>query len=1392
MLSQLVRSRNAASQLRFWKGRSLLQSPTIPRLHSSTSRISALQTSANSHSSETRPRRSSFQSSRSLATAVDPPVPGSSYLENPSYYSDLREGQQWASYFPPPPGEFNPSSLVIVSENVQTKPKVFKKIRGIGGDEEEMMVNLDLCLRHAQFERASNLINKLREFHPIGSESYRDMHNQLLQAMVSHAISTNDFSLTQQVQRWFEVDMPWGGVQPDATTFAIMIKMSLRIYYGGKRDRAVRRYWQRAKQAQVEEDVLADPVLTDRELGELSEICSWDLQRVAIASMEVRDERAAGDQSPEVRPTDQKGLGLSSLKESMSSFAEAPLPMKIDVEDIESKELYDIRRQEQLESGVIEAAVRRWRQENEEMQKLNPDAVLTGKGLSPTIAQWHRDLSARIQDELNLVQQAEENPVKTQLQKVRCDYGFYLRALSPDNLASLTILACMGSLVRNGLEKGIKLAPLVVQIGNDVYDETMAHRILEDRQKSSENAHRVNILKKMLAGRKGKDGSIRWRKMVEKMEQENASIVWPIAARAKLGAVLMNCLFEVAKVPAPAEGTSQKAGKKPQKMSVPAFEHSYQINWGRRNGFIHVHPELTKMMRREPASDLIGRSLPMVCKPRPWTEFNEGAYYLHRNRIVRSTPGESLQPAYVKAAMENGGLEKIREGLDILGSTGWVINQDVFNVMLEAWNSGETVADLAPIDPDMPIPPRPSPEDGQAALKEWNSMVREIENRKSGYHSQRCFQNFQMEIARAYLNETFYFPHNMDFRGRAYPIPPYLNQMGADNARGLLLFSNPKRLGESGLRWLKIQIANLSGFDKASLSERERYTMDHLDDVLDSANNGLHGRRWWLQAEDPWQCLAACCELRNAMQLENPADYASRLPIHQDGSCNGLQHYAALGGDIIGAQQVNLEPSDRPSDVYSGVAEFVKASIMQEAKEGNPIAKLLDGKVTRKVVKQTVMTNVYGVTFIGAMKQVRKQLTSHYPDFTDDQLKNGAIYIARKIFRALGTMFNGAHDIQYWFGDCASRITVSLSPDEIDKLANDYLLLKEQNPSVSTPSMDPLKHFKSTVVWTTPLGLPVVQPYRARVARRVDTSFQGLSIVAEDSNFNVSKRKQLQAFPPNFIHSLDATHMILSASACHAAGLTFSAVHDSFWTHASDIDSMNEILREAFVLMHSDDIIGRLASEFKVRYGRNLFYARLRPGSEAAKAVKMFRKQNKRSTRFFELLEEHKRQKLLNSDDPELQAQGRAMHTAASVFEQFGGSEADIVMNSSLGETAVGHIPEDVEAAEEKYHGLDSELADRSDPAMEGLLGKEFEGSARDPAAVSSDENAAEEVDEASEEADETDLATADADSAPKKKRVRTPRTQYVNLWLPMQFQDVPKKGEWDLTRIRDSKYFFS
>jgi DNA-directed RNA polymerase, mitochondrial len=95
-------------------------------------------------------------------------------------------------------------------------------------------------------------------------------------------------------------------------------------------------------------------------------------------------------------------------------------------------------------------------------------------------------------------------------------------------------------------------------------------------------------------------------------------------------------------------------------------------------------------------------------------------------------------------------------------------------------------------------------------------------------------------------------------------------------------------------------------------------------------------------------------ELRAALESPDPLKFESTLPVHQDGTCNGLQHYAALGGDKQGAAQVNLAVTDRPSDVYTFVANMLDEAIARDVAKGIEEAKMVQGKITRKVVKQTV------------------------------------------------------------------------------------------------------------------------------------------------------------------------------------------------------------------------------------------------------------------------------------------------------------------------------------------------------------------------------------------------------------------------------------------------------
>lgn len=53
--------------------------------------------------------------------------------------------------------------------------------------------------------------------------------------------------------------------------------------------------------------------------------------------------------------------------------------------------------------------------------------------------------------------------------------------------------------------------------------------------------------------------------------------------------------------------------------------------------------------------------------------------------------------------------------------------------------------------------------------------------------------------------------------------------------------------------------------------------------------------------------------------------------------------------------------------------------------------------------------------------------------------------------------------------------------------------------------------------------------------------------------------KQKNAFAPNFIHSLDSSHMMLTSLHCNQEDVTFVSVHDCFWTHPCTVDIMNRV-----------------------------------------------------------------------------------------------------------------------------------------------------------------------------------------------------------------------------------------
>ncbi|KAH9874314.1 hypothetical protein IAQ61_003503 [Plenodomus lingam] len=1387
-----------------------------------SSNFPSLATQTTESRRQRRPSLSSRNELRRLATTAElQPNPSS-----PAFHSFPQ--QAWTAHNNPAVLSQLPSwenmTPIVIHDSVAAAPPV-RDLHGYGANPLELHQNLYACLRIGRMERASVILERLTGLYNISAAEVTDAHNVYLMALLETVLQEPKEDSMTAVEKWYRKRILGKGVIPNAQTYVSLIRAAMNLLDGGAKEDKIREILQAAEQQgpEVVDGINGSPEFTDEEWDALIRLqpeayedppAVEEVQHLNTSTPSARDnmrdhglEEAA---TPYINPVAQKGLGLESLKHALGMFEtfESAVPYPHDMEGTEEEKdrAHAYARQLRMEQDSLDAAVDRWKREDEKMQEMGIHGVLKSKPIQAIMHNWYQALVPLFRQRISHATKVLAAGPKDFVREDASAYGPWLTQSKPEKLAAITVARGINSCMRGHKEDGtaMKISALSVSLGTDIQDalnsEVAVRRAAFIRKQRKQT--RKQLVEKLSKNSPEEASTISATQSttVPEVLPDFAKREIPLSIRTKLGAMCLELLLRAATMTVVA--VDPKTGEEVS-TNIAAFHHQVSFHQGKKVGYIVPHHDLMAKLRNDSVRAIANVKLPMVVEPKKWTSYEDGGYYTTPQKVVRQKLGDSAQRAYAQSAIDNGDMQKVLSGLDVLGKVPWQINNAVFDVMAQAWNNGESIAGLVSEELRVQRPPEPPADAPYRDRAEWSKKLQEYENEKGGLHSQRCFQNFQLETARAFAREkAIYFPHSVDFRGRAYPIPPILNHIGSDISRGLLKFAHGKELGPVGLQWLKIHLANLYGFDKASLREREQFALDKMDEIRDSATNPLTGRRWWASAEDPWQCLACCMELKSAFDLPDPTRYVSQLPVHQDGTCNGLQHYAALGGDHAGARQVNLEPSDRPQDIYTGVAELVKEEVAEDAAKGKSHAKFIEGYITRKVVKRTVMTNVYGVTFMGAKAQVYDELKNIFPNFVPTgkvfTLQSVAIYIAAKIFSALGKIFNGAQEIQYWLGECGDRITTSISPDQVQmikaRVEGDesifydakYKPPKKINDSMKKRLSKNMEAFKTSIIWTTPLKMPIVQPYRKDSVQIIRTKVQDITVQKRTMADQVDKRKQLQAFPPNFIHSLDATHMILSALKCSEMGLDFAAVHDSFWTHASDIPTLNVILRDAFVRMHSENIVDRLAAEFATRYAGHMHRASLLASAPVSRQITAWRARHRKMTgttikanesrpgaaSFDEVALEAKRQELLNSKDPAERAKGEEMVTPTSIWLANPDTKAFASFRMALlGETK-------------------GSSSTRTDEVRDKVRTAEAEATTDDSATWTSDVEFSPEEDLEQEELD----ADASLDEpVPKKAASKTAaERQQIQVWIPLTFPPVPQRGTWDVSRLRDSKYFFS
>lgn len=660
----------------------------------------------------------------------------------------------------------------------------------------------------------------------------------------------------------------------------------------------------------------------------------------------------------------------------------------------------------------------------------------------------------------------------------------------------------------------------------------------------------------------------------------------------------------------------------------------------------------------------IHSAMPMIYPPLDWQPGQAGGRLRVGRSIDKIVPTNALLKDW-KALITQVPMPLVYKTINALQQTAWRINLPVLTVVKQVYSERQNHPRLAE---------KFNKATGNALSKD--SKPERMVRRRVGADTQQQL-NYQLLLADLEKQPMFWYPWSLDARGRMYPQAPWLNIQGDDLARGLLCFADSKPvtsdearhyLAVHGSQFVKKSIMkrDLALNDELNLSahEREKWIAMHEAHIIASATAPLT-ETWWCDVADDelWQFLAFCIAWKTMREGKPIA-----LPVMMDGSCNGLQHMAALTRSPLIAKQTNLTDNARPEDVYTYVKQAVQTHLENPTNIQYPFIKdfILQQPafMDRKIAKSVVIGFSYGsrrykdhianaLKRLALFEQLNRAQSPIEPVLTEfittlyNWEADGAQHIERSIkFKDADTLktiqdeselsdeLNDEDNDTEAEAETSSLTSVAIEShkfyirpnlnDAITALTQQQLIGNEHEKKHravlsgwlvdrlasylsgqfeqvmnavlcdAVALMDWLGQFPSQcrplpTMWASPVGFPVIQPKFETHTRDIESTLYGIiyremnlgktsndttRIRKREDKLSVNIRSQNTAIPPNFIHSLDASHLMMTVDKAHDAGIRqFAMVHDSFGTHAQDAPLLAQCLREAFVDLHQQPLL---------------------------------------------------------------------------------------------------------------------------------------------------------------------------------------------------------------------------
>lgn len=740
--------------------------------------------------------------------------------------------------------------------------------------------------------------------------------------------------------------------------------------------------------------------------------------------------------------------------------------------------------------------------------------------------------------------------VQEELGQPREEISFVLGGLNTEILA-----LCGLTKVIHGVGVGQTRTELYADVGKAVRAEAWAWGLLQ---------HNPKVFEKIDREVRKKHSSIAYRRTAARALAKRKGYVgdhWTQDRIVQAGSWLVNCVM--AALPDVFEWVNHTNGDRT--WYEPALcADAYQ----------QASEAIDEAVLRDPVYLPIKETIPFV-----WTSWRQRHVDPRINgqvTFLRTIHGD-LQAA-CKDAIFKGSMKPALDAVTALQSVPWRLNKRVYGVIRGCMEQGIEVPGL-PTANQLPPPPKDKPWDDMEDIerKQWRITAHGREKQNRAMRGERLLLLEDTKVAE-YLHdaECFYTTMNCDWRGRVYPIP-HFNFQREDRVRALFEFADGEPIGEDGIRWLQMHVANCGDFDntsaagkisKAPIEERIQWTINNMARIQEMVEVPLK-YLWWTQADKPFLFLAACLELSNAVSA-GPA-YVTHLPVSFDGSCSGLQHLAAMTRDEQTASLVNLTRGDRPNDVYASVAEGVKQKL--SASEDDIAPKFLALNIGRKECKRNVMTYSYSSKKFGMAAQQQV-------DYFDEMYKQ--VIRGEREEHPFGQNYIAGSRRPRYPAKYLSSIVFDTIEERVKRPAEAMKFLQTLAKA--------LAHECKPVSWTSPAGIPWINRYHAFTKKRLrlwmwdkGVKSQSQVHVAMGHLKDIDKNKAANGVAPNFVHALDASHLMLTVNAAVARGITsIATVHDSFGCLASRATEFNKIIRQEFARMYeTHDVLSEVLEQSK-------------------------------------------------------------------------------------------------------------------------------------------------------------------------------------------------------------------